>query len=75
MGRGRRLAALTAAVVGLAAPCASAHITDFAPLRAGAVAPGPGDTGAAGAALVDLKPPFEQMCGGLRTTGLDGVTG
>ncbi len=75
MGRGRRLAALTAAVVALAAPCANAHITDFAPLTAGAVAPGPGDAGAAGAALVDLKPPFEQMCGGLRTTGLEGVTG
>ena len=33
---------------------ANAHITDFAPLNAGAVAPGPGDAGAAGAALVDL---------------------
>jgi CHRD domain len=69
------LAATIAAVAALAAPSAGAHITDFAPLTPDAVAPGPGDVDASGAALVDLKPPFEQMCGGLRQTGLGSVTG
>jgi hypothetical protein len=70
------LSVLAVAGAGLSiVPAAGAHITDFAPLTPEAVAPGPGDRDGSGAALIDLKPPQELVCGGLRQTGLGEVTG
>jgi len=75
--RRRFLAFVTIAGASLAtfgAADAGAHITQFARLSGAEQVPGPGDPDASAAALIDLKPPTQQVCGAVRHTRLDPVS-